>query len=300
MSSKNLPLNLLFLSRPRQWVKNALVFAPLIFARELFNLNSVLGATAAWVGFSLAAGAIYVFNDISDAGADRLHPTKRFRPIASGAVSVGQAQIFGIFLLALSAVVTVWLPFRYFVAVGLYLVVNISYNLRIKHIALLDVFSIAAGFMLRVLAGAFAIFVPVSSWLVLCTMFVSLFLAFAKRRGELLHQPAEDQEARRKVLNLYSREFLDQMITITAAGTVISYALYTVSSRTVTMFATERLIYTTVFVCYGIFRYLYLVYSDTDTENPTRTLTTDVPILVNGVLWILACVYIIYTSMKPG
>ena len=184
------------------------------------------------------------------------------------------------------------MPPRFIAAIAFYLLINIAYSFRLKEILLLDVFTIAAGFMLRVLAGAYAIEVQVSSWIVLCTLFVSLFLGFAKRRGELVQLQGE---AERKVLQLYRVDFIDQVLTIAAAGAVISYALYTVAPRTIEVFGTDRMIYTTVFVIYGVFRYLYLIHTTPVTENPTNALTSDPSILVTGTLWILSCIGLIYS-----
>jgi 4-hydroxybenzoate polyprenyltransferase len=183
---------------------------------------------------------------------------------------------------------------KFIVVLVAYFLLNVAYSFRLKEVILLDVFLIAAGFMLRVLGGAYAINVQVSSWIVLCSMFISLFLGFAKRRGELVNVEGAESGAPRRVLLLYRVEFLDQMLTISAAGAVIAYALYTVAPRTLAMFGTENLIYTTIFVIYGVFRYLYLIHSGKHGENPTNALTSDVPIIVNGVLWVLACVYLIY------
>jgi 4-hydroxybenzoate polyprenyltransferase len=178
--------------------------------------------------------------------------------------------------------------------VGTYLVVNLLYSIKLKEIVLLDVFLIASGFMLRVLAGAYAIDVPVSSWIVLCTMFVSLLLGFAKRRGEIVMVGNRPEPGGRKVLFLYRVDFIDQMLTITAAGAVITYALYTVAPSTLLIFGTEKAIYTTVFVLFGVFRYLYLVHSGRSTDNPTLTVTSDPAILMTGILWIVSCVLLIY------
>lgn len=171
------------LIRPKQWVKNGFVFAPLVFARELFEPTLVLLALRAFGAFCLTASAVYVINDIADAEADRAHPEKRHRPIASGAINVPQALVIGLFLLGLALVVVQGMDLRFIILLGTYFVMNIAYSFRLRNVLLLDVFIIAAGFMLRVVGGAYAIGVAVSSWLVLCSLFISLFLGFAKRRG---------------------------------------------------------------------------------------------------------------------
>jgi 4-hydroxybenzoate polyprenyltransferase len=282
------------LIRPKQWIKNGFVFAALIFAKELFQIVPFLTALRAFGAFCLTASAVYIINDMLDAEADRAHPKKRFRPIAAGTISIPQALIL-LGMIVCLAILLAWpLPFSFQILVACYFAMNLAYSFKLKEIMLLDVFIIAAGFMLRVLGGAYAINVVVSSWLVLCTMFVSLFLGFAKRRGELVALQAAGKEADRKVLQHYRLEVLDQMLTITAAGTVISYALYTVAPRTLEVFGTDKLIYTTVFVMYGVFRYMHLVHATDSTENPTAVVASDIPIIVVAGLWILSCVFLIY------
>ena len=183
---------------------------------------------------------------------------------------------------------------RFVSTLVLYFLMNLAYSFRLKHVVLLDVFLIATGFMMRVLAGAYAINVQVSSWIVLCSMFISLFLGFAKRRGEIVLTQQHGTTSERRVLMLYRIDFLDQMLTISGAGAVISYALYTVAPRTIEVLGTDKMIYTTVFVIYGIFRYLYLVHMSDSTENPTQAVTSDLTILLTGLLWITVCIVLIY------
>ncbi len=285
------------LIRPKQWLKNLFVFAPLIFARELFLLEADLIAVRAFLAFCFTASAIYIINDIADAEADRAHPEKRHRPIASGEVSPPQALVLLSALIILTVVIVSGMDPRFITILGAYFLFNLAYSFRLKEVLLLDVFIVAAGFMFRVLGGAYAIDVRVSSWLVLCSLFISLFLGFAKRRGELATVgPDPEGGAGRKVLRLYSMAFIDQLLTIVAAGTVISYALYTVAPRTIETFGTEKLIYTTVFVLYGVFRYMYLIQTTSKVENPTNAVTSDLPIIVTGLLWILSCVVLIYSA----
>ena len=284
--------------RPKQWIKNSFVLAPLIFSKELFDAEPLLTAVRAFAAFCLTASCVYIINDMSDIEADRSHPEKRTRPLASGAISTTQASILLAVLLTLSVGLSASMRPRFHLALITYFVMNIAYSVRLKEIVLVDVFIIAAGFMLRVLGGAFAIGVQVSSWIVLCTLFTSLFLGFAKRRGELqllqqIHPPAE-----RKVLTSYGIGFIDQMLTIAAAGAVISYALYTVAPRTIETFGTEKLIYTTVFVIYGMFRYLYLIHMKNSTENPTNAVVSDLPIVTVTIVWALTCVAVIYLGGK--
>jgi 4-hydroxybenzoate polyprenyltransferase len=287
------------LIRPKHWVKNLFVFAALIFARELFHPGPLFEALKAFVVFCLSASAIYIINDVADADADRAHPEKRHRPIASGAVPVNRALTLATLLLAASALIVSGMNHLFIIAIFIYLLMNLAYSFRLKQVVLLDVFIVAAGFMLRVLGGAYAINVTVSSWLVLCSLFISLFLGFAKRKSELQRAEPDAVAEHRPVLAMYSSAVLDQMLTIAAAGAVISYALYTVAPRTVEIFHTEKLIYTTVFVIFGVFRYLHLIYTSPDVENPTNAVTRDIPIIVTVLLWIASCVAIIY-SYSPG
>ncbi|MEW6511788.1 MAG: decaprenyl-phosphate phosphoribosyltransferase [Bacteroidota bacterium] len=286
--------HILALLRPKHWIKNLVVFAPLIFAKELFEPGQFLLAVDAFLAFCLTASAVYVINDMADADADRAHPLKKNRPIAARTVSTRTAMTLLVVLLALDMLLCLGLASRAVLLLAAYFLMNLAYSFKLKDVLLLDVFVIAAGFMLRVLAGAYAIGVQVSSWIVLCSMFISLFLGLAKRRGEIVQFQGTGNDAPRAVLRLYSVGSLEQMLTIAAAGAVISYALYTVAPRTMEIFGTDKLIYTTVFVIYGVFRYLFLIHAGKQIENPTNALTSDVPILVNGALWILACIYLIY------
>ncbi|GJQ22038.1 MAG: decaprenyl-phosphate phosphoribosyltransferase [Bacteroidia bacterium] len=288
--------HLLTLLRPRQWVKNLFLFAPLIFSKHLFEENSFLTALAGFFSFCFLSSGVYVVNDIFDREADKSHPIKRNRPIAAGLVPVGSGIAVAAILILLAAAIASFLNSSFQRTAGLYLLLNLSYSMRLKHVILLDVFIIAAGFMLRVLAGAFVIEVEVSHWLVLCTLFVSLFLALSKRRGELLLERVTGEVSGREVLKEYDTAFADQMITISASGMAISYALYTVAERTVTMFKTENLIFTTVFVLFGIFRYLYLLKKKSTEDNPTLILVTDPVMMINIAAWFLACVAIIYST----
>lgn len=287
--------HVLTLLRPRQWVKNLFLFAPLIFSKHLFEEGYLLSAGWGFLLFCLLSSGVYVINDIFDREADRNHPVKRNRPIAAGHVSVRAGAVIASIVIALAAGIAATLQPLVRITAGLYLVLNLAYSVRLKRVILLDVFIIAAGFMLRVLAGAFVIGVEVSHWLVLCTLFVSLFLALSKRRGELLLERVTGETSGREVLKEYDTTFADQMITISASGMAISYALYTVAERTVTMFRTENLIFTTVFVLFGIFRYLYLLKKRSTEDNPTLLLVTDPVMMINIAAWFIACVAIIYS-----
>ena len=283
------------LIRPKQWIKNFFVFAPLVFSLELFDAVQLSLAIRGFFAFCLTASAVYIINDIADVESDRQHPEKKYRPLAAGNISVQQALLFALVLLALTICVAFRMDLRCQTVLLSYLALNIAYSFKLKNIVLLDVFVIATGFMLRILAGAYAIDVQVSSWIVLCSMFISLFLGFAKRRGEITLTQQQTIGAERKVLVLYRIDFIDQMLTIAATGAVVSYALYTVAPRTVELLGTDKMIYTTVFVIYGIFRYLFLIHTTESTENPTQAITSDPTMVATGILWIIVCIIIMYS-----
>ena len=287
-------LNFIKLFRLPQWIKNLFVFVPLIFSKHLFDQYYLITTLLAFLIFSLTSSIVYVVNDIVDAESDRQHPQKKSRPIASGKIKVNQAIIAAGVLFVITILLLLKSNLLFISAVSFYFLLNILYSFVLKNVVLLDIFSIAAGFMLRVLAGAFAIDVTVSSWLILTTMFISLFLAVMKRRSELNLAENVELVATRKVLQHYSKNFADQMATVASAGVIICYALYTVAERTVTVFHTDNLIYTTPFVVFGIFRYMYLVYMNQKGENTTEVMITDPAMIVNVLLYILTTTLIIY------
>ena len=280
--------------RPHQWVKNLLVFAPLVFARKLIDPAACLHAASAFVAFCAVASGIYLLNDLSDIDADKLHPEKKLRPLPSGRLSAGTAKVTLVLLwiggLALAFLGANWFHWP----LGVYLVINIFYSLKLKQVVLLDTMCIALGFLLRIYSGAVAIGEEASPWLVLCTFFVALLLAFGKRRHEL-HLLGEGSLEHRKSLAEYSLPYLDQLIAPLGALTVMTYAMYTVSERTITE-VTDKLIFTVPFVVYGIFRYLYLVHMRAEGGNPTRLLLKDPPMFINIVLWLGVSVWAVYTG----
>ncbi len=243
--------------------------------------------------FSFAASGMYIFNDIIDIQQDRLHPIKSKRPLPAGKLSVPVARTASILLILVGVVSSFLLERDFGIAVTSYVVLNVLYSLKLKEVVILDVMTIAAGFVLRVVAGALLIGVPTSEWLIICTILLSLFLGFSKRRHEITILE-EQANTHREVLKQYSPYFLDQMISIVTASTVMSYTLYTISDETVKKFNTNLLIYTVPFVLYGIFRYLYLIHRKEEGGNPTKIALTDVPLLVNIILWIATASMIIY------
>lgn len=286
--------------RPTQWAKNAFVLAPLVFAQRLLDPDAVLAALLAFAAFCLASSTVYLINDLRDREADRNHPLKKSRPIASGALPVGVATTVAVLLGAGALVIGfVLLPPGVGLTTGVYLLLNLAYSFGLKNQVILDVMTVSLGFVLRVLAGAEAIAVGVSGWLILCTVFLSLFLAFSKRRHELILLAGAATE-QRQVLSHYSPTFLDQMINVVTASTVVSYALYAISEETVERFGTDALIYTELFVLFGIFRYLYLIYQRRDERNPTEVILRDAPFLINLALWGLTVVALIYGARLLG
>jgi 4-hydroxybenzoate polyprenyltransferase len=286
--------NIFKLIRVPQWIKNAFVFVPLIFSKHIFDYPFVLQTLLGVLIFSLASSSVYVVNDIVDRDADRQHPKKKNRPVASGTISIPQAIIIVVVLLGFISALLCLSTLKFTAVVIAFIALNTLYSFWWKHIVLLDIFSIAAGFMLRVIAGAFVIQVPTSSWLILTTMFISLFLGVMKRRSELVLMNEGTRTSTRKVLEQYSIAFTDQMAAVCAAAVIISYALYSTAQRTITTFNTDQLIYTTPFVVFGIFRYMYLVLKYDQGENTTEIMLTDLPMILTVILYLIAVVVVIY------
>jgi 4-hydroxybenzoate polyprenyltransferase len=279
--------------RPKQWVKNLFIFAPLVFAEQLLVFPYILKTCAAFFCFCLLSGCVYILNDIMDLEKDRMHPVKRFRPLASGQVKVSLAQAFAVVLFLMSMSLAFYLDLYFGIISCVYFLMNVAYSFHLKNVVIVDVFIVASGFFLRVLGGAEVIDVHVSSWLLVCTILLALFLAFSKRRHELVILEHEATQ-HRKILAEYSPYFLDQMISVVTASIVVCYLLYTIAEETVTKFETRALIITVPFVLYGIFRYLYLVHQKEGGGNPTTELLSDRPLMVNMALWIITAGLIIY------
>jgi len=279
--------------RPSQWVKNAVVFAALVFSRRLFVPGDVLKSVGAFVIFCMVSGAAYLFNDVRDAGSDRHHETKRLRPVASGRLPPRTALAAACVLVIASLGAAALLGIDFVVVVLAYLALSTAYSLWLKHIVILDVMAVAAGFMLRAIAGGAALDVEISSWLVICTIFLALFLAMGKRRHELVLMK-EDATPHRNVLAEYSPQLLDQMIAVVTTSTVIVYALYTTWPGVQEKLGTAKLYITIPFVVYGIFRYLYLVHNREQGGNPGRVLFSDLPLLVDVLLWLAAACLALY------
>ncbi len=277
---------LIRLLRPHQWLKNGFVLIGLLFGHAWNDPDTLMRVALSFAAFCLLSSAVYIFNDLLDREADRLHPEKRNRPLASGQVSVIAALMLlaaclsGGFWLAFDASFAPWV----FLA---YIAINIAYTLGFKRVVVLDVFMIASGFMLRLLAGTLGVGIAPSHWLLLCGLMLTLFLGFAKRQAELAALP-EDATGHRSVLEHYSMALLDQFITIVAAGTVLSYSLYTVSSETVALHGTNQLMITVPFVLYGLLRYLFRLQLKGGGGDPARELLTDWHLIGAVVGWLIA------------
>jgi 4-hydroxybenzoate polyprenyltransferase len=285
-------------ARPEQWTKNLIVFAGLIFAGRLTLPEYVLRSILAFALFCLASSAIYVLNDLVDLEKDRLHPKKRERPVAAGRISKGAAAVFGAALAALALAGAFALSRPLALVVAAYLSTNILYSFYFKQAVVLDVLAIAVMFVLRAIAGVEVLrdldsSIEISPWLLVCTLFLALFLGFGKRRHEL-RLLGGNAEGHRKTLAGYSLPFLDQMIGIVTAATLLAYSIYTVAPGTVAKLHTEALVYTIPFVVYGLFRYLYLLFEREGGGSPSESLLSDLPIVADVLLWIVTVGLLLY------
>jgi 4-hydroxybenzoate polyprenyltransferase len=293
VSGRPFALNLLNAVRPGQWTKNLLVFAGLLFGLQLFVPSSVLRALAAFVIFCGLSGVVYLLNDILDRDSDRRHPLKSKRPIASGALSVQAATVSAIAMGALALAGSVMLGWTFALVAVAYLGLQALYSSSLKHVVIIDVLTLSIGFVLRAVAGAVAVGVEFSHWLLVCTILLALFIALNKRRHEITLL-ADDAATHRPILGEYSEYLLDQMIAVVTASTLISYVFYTISPETQEKFGTQWLGLTIPFPLYGIFRYLYLVHRREGGGSPSELLLTDRPLLVCVALWAIAVAVIIY------
>ncbi len=278
--------------RPSHWTKNIVVLAAFFFAMGDVSRKSSLGIREFMIAFSgmllfcIASSGIYIINDIKDAQADRSHPVKKNRPIASGALPISTALWTALALLATACIGSYLLSPPFACVVGSYLGIQILYNIGLKKIALIDILSISIGFVLRAIAGAIILAVNISPWLLLCTFLLAMFLALCKRRREKMQVDDNGGNAKqRPALDNYDEHLLDQLIAIVSSATIVSYAIYTLSPDTISKFGTANLGFTIPFVLFGIFRYLDLVYRHSKGEQPEKTLLTDMPILINIALY---------------
>ena len=270
--------------RPRQWIKNTFVLIAVVFGQRLYDMGAVIWSLGAFCIFCFLSSAVYLLNDVADYEKDREHPTKRNRPIASGrlpkSVALGVALVFAVGSVGLSLAIN-----EVFAALAVsYLLLNLLYSFCLKHVVILDVLMVAMFFVLRAVAGAAAINVPISHWLLICTFLLALFISLSKRRHELVLLE-NNASAHRASLTEYSAYLLDQMIGVVTASTLMAYILYTVDARTISVFESDHLLYTVPSVIFGIFRYLYLIHQKGEGGNPDRILLSDRPFLINILVW---------------
>jgi len=280
------------LARPHQWIKNGFVFLGVVFGHRWDDPTVVVEVLALFVAFCLASSAVYVMNDIADRDADRLHPSKRLRPLALGEVGIGPARALCVALAFAAFALAAAVSLSSLGIVGAYIALNLAYSAGLKRVPILDVFMIAGGFMLRILAGTTGLGIPPSKWLLLCGLMLTLFLGFGKRRAEFLAVGGAGNPnggpAHRAALEGYSKPLLDLLISVSVAGAAIGYALYTVDAETVALHGTDRLILTVPFVLYGLFRYLQVMYSREGGGDPAWEMLHDPHLIIATAGWLAA------------
>ena len=292
-------MNFLKMMRPSHWTKNVFIFAAVIFGKKLFGPgNEVLIALASAFGgfvcFSLASSAIYIFNDIIDRETDRLHPEKQNRPIAAGQVSIPAAVIMSIICAVVAIIASYMLSRSFAVVIVLYIVLMIFYSVLFKRMMILDCVVISIGFCLRAVAGAIVVGVFISPWLIICTFALCLFLGFGKRRSEIA-QLGEYSEQFRKTLAGYTPELLAHMLDVTSGLAIVCFLLYSMDERTLRLFGTNNLVYTTPLVLYCVFRFSALIQKG-KFSGPVQLIMKDIPFQAGAVLWVLSCIGIIYAN----
>ncbi len=289
--------NIIRLLRPQQWIKNLFVLVPLFFGGALFDLHALVQGLIAVLAFSLAASSVYCYNDIVDADADRQHPVKCHRPVASGAISTHQAYGLMALMLMLAAAVTLLIDARNMLyvqtVIAFYYVLNMVYCSRLKQYAIIDVCIVAFGFVLRLLAGGLATDIELSKWIVLMTFLITLFMSFAKRRDDVLRMN-ETGQAPRKNTSRYNLTFINQAITITASVTLVCYIMYTVSPEVTEHFSSPYLYLTSIFVLLGLLRYIQIAVVDQKSGDPTKIILHDHFTQLIVVLWGLSFLFLIY------
>lgn len=276
--------------RPAQWLKNGVVFAGLVFGGKLLEPAAVASATLAALAFCLLSSGFYLVNDVRDLEADRLHPIKRLRPVPAGELAPRTAAVLGALLILFAIVASALLSWSLLLVFLAYAGLMAAYNLGLKEIAILDVFAIAAGFVLRAVGGAIVVDVSISPWLLVCTMLLALLIGFGKRRHELV--VLDDARGHRRNLSVYNQAMLDQSVAVTAAGTLIAYAVYTFDSESAQNH--HRMMLTIPFVAYGVFRYLFLLYLGGQGGAPEAMLLTDRPLVATVAAWSIVSTLLFY------
>jgi 4-hydroxybenzoate polyprenyltransferase len=280
--------------RVKQWVKNIFVFAPMIFSLNFFQTDYIVNSVIAFVLFSLLTGTIYVFNDCFDKEKDKLHPEKRKRPIASGELQLSSAVPGAAILLVVVSLIILKFNPAFFIIAMIYLVLNILYSSFLKKVVILDVMVIAIGFVLRVEIGGVVSDIELSRWILVITFLIAIFLALIKRRQEILKVGINNNKIETRItLQKYNLNLLDQLISISTSTTLISYIIYVLNRDILDKFHTKDLYLTVPFVAFGIFRYLYLTYTEGKGENPAEVIFSDIPFTVNGFLWVIVFILLI-------
>lgn len=285
--------NILQAMRWHQWIKNSLLFAPIVFSGKLTDSLCFFNSVIAFISFSLLVSSMYMLNDFFDLKQDKIHPVKKNRPIALGLITSKEIFLSSAVLLSISFFLSLFLGWKYVIILLIYIAMNFLYTFYIKNVVILDVLFLALFFIIRVVAGAVAVDLLPSFWLLICTFMLAVFMGFAKRRHELIVLESEAKK-HRKVLEYYDSYLLDQMIAVVTTSTLMSFILYTVSSEAIANFGSVKLLYTTPFVLYGIFRYLYLIHCKNKGGDPTTLLVTDIPMLLNVFVWGFVVMFIIY------
>jgi decaprenyl-phosphate phosphoribosyltransferase len=281
------------LLRPKHWVKNAFLFIPLFFAGEIFNTSKLLHLLVAFIAFSLIASSIYILNDYIDVEADKQHPVKCKRPLASGAISKTAALLLFALCVLAGAAVAYFVSEKFMFVLGIYFIINLLYCFGLKNISILDIMILSTGFVLRVKSGGVAADVAMSEWLMIMIFLLALFMAIAKRRDDILIKLASGKEMR-KAASGYNVDFLNVMLSLVSAVIIVCYLMYTISPETQARFHTYRLYYTTLFVIGGLLRYLQITYVENNTGSPTKILYKDRFIQLTILLWVLSFYVLIY------
>ena len=281
------------LIRVKQWVKNLFVFAPLVFSLQLFGVTPLIETIAVFFAFSLVASSIYALNDIVDAERDRYHPKKKDRPLPLGLLSLPEAALIGLLCLGGGFLLGIWLNLSVVAILAVYVVMNLFYSLWGKNIIILDTMLVAMGFVLRVLAGAYAISVPSSSWMLVATFFLALLLGLGKRYNELLVMQ-DDSAYHQEVLDEYNEPLLRQLFAVASSSTMVTLCPIYHGSGSSPGFPDRELVFTLPFVVFGVFRYLYLVFKHEKGGDPTELVFKDRTMLMTVVLWVILVIILIY------
>lgn len=281
------------LLRPKDWAKNAFLFIPLFFAGEIDNINKVIELLLGFIAFSAAASSIYILNDYKDIEDDRKHPVKRFRPLASGAVSKSIALVIAVGLVLFAFGLAWYIRDKFLFVLAIYYVINLGYSFGLKNIPILDIILLAAGFVLRVKAGSVIAFIPLSEWIIIMVFLLALFMAIGKRRDDVILKLSSGQDMRKSIKG-YNLEFLNTLLALICAVIIVAYFMYTMSDETRARHGTHRLYYTCLFVIAGIMRYLQIIFVMADAGSPTKILYKDRFIQIVLLLWIASYFGIIY------